>query len=57
MNGMCCFLYWYVVGYATKPVHCLTLSRGGRAESDGRANKTLFACQYEKSRKRYTYDR
>ena len=30
----CCFLYWDAVGHVTKPVHCLTLSRGRRAESD-----------------------
>ena len=30
----CCFLYWDAVGYVTKPVHCLTLSRGWRADSD-----------------------
>ena len=29
----CCFLYWEAVGYVTKPVHCLTLSRSGRADN------------------------
>ena len=28
------FLYWDAVGYVTKPVHCVTLSRGERADSD-----------------------
>ena len=30
----CCFLYRDAVGYVTKPVHCLTHSRSGRADSD-----------------------
>ena len=30
----CCFRYLDAVGYVTKPVLCLTLSRGGRADSD-----------------------
>ena len=41
----CYFLYWDAVGYVTKPVHCLTLSRGGRADSDfgqQKANKQNF---------------
>ena len=58
----CCFLYLDAVGYVTKPVHCLTLSRGGRADSDfgavkGEHKKTLFAYQYKKSHKRNTYGR
>ena len=30
----CWFLYRDTVVYVTKPVHCLTLSRGGRADSE-----------------------
>ena len=33
-QDICCFLYWDAVGYVTKPVHCLTLSRGRRTDSD-----------------------
>ena len=34
VKSPCCFLSWDAVGYVTKPAHCLTLSRGRRAESD-----------------------
>ena len=44
----------FAVGNVTEPVHCLTLSRGGRADSDfGQPG----ASQYKKSHKRDTYER
>ena len=46
------FLYWDAVGYVTRPVHSLTLSRGGRADSvfgatQDEQTQTLFASQFK----------
>ena len=57
----CWFLYWDVVGYVTKPVYCLTLSCGGRADSDfgqQKASKQNFIrVSIQIIAQTYTYDR